>query len=773
MKDESPHRLPPTAYSLFHPSSFILLCSAVIFAILAYPFFLGRVYTFSDFGSYHLPLRAFYRECLQQGLNFTWMPSILCGYYVHAEGQAGMYHPLHLLLYRFLALEPAFALECIIAYPVMFIGTAAFLRRWRLPMSACLFGASMFTFSGFNLLHGMQINVLQATAHIPWLLTLIDIAMRGQSVRSRRMAATGVALVSASQWLLGFPQAVYFSALAEGPYALLMAALLIWRGETIQAVATRLVWLLAGKGVGMLVGAIQWVPTLDMLADSARANPSPGFSFSLSLERRNLLQFIGPYFFAGGIYAGRIANPLAVEFGLYNGAVATVLAVWALSRLSVDCRLQSAIRNPQPAIPSASILACAAFVFGAFALLMAFGEHTWVYPFVSKLPFLRAFRASTRHIVLVHFALAVIGAFAFADLSQKPAREYRHGKSRGVFHSHRALTALVVAAWAVAGLLACRFGPLWRPFALDLAQPPMWLISPALITLAALLTLAASRGYRSALIALVLFAAADQAVYGLHFIWPATPQTLSEYIGQFPPPPLVAGSRVFEPEANAYGPRNIDNCTGYIGVKLRKRLTYDTAHLAALRLAGVRWATNIPARTHGDPKWLELRHVLPRIRLVSQSLQSHNIDRDIQSVDLAQIAFVTHPIELSGGAQGTVLRTVSSPGYYRIEVATSGRQLLVVSESYHEGWRATIDGKRHPVERVNGDFLGCVLESGVHAIELRFAPDSLIAGKRITGAGIAAFACILVAALFAPREQKKTSANANPPIATIHQEAES
>ncbi|MCX5759237.1 MAG: YfhO family protein, partial [Candidatus Hydrogenedentes bacterium] len=740
-----------------HPSSFVLLCSAVIFAILAYPLFLDRVYTFSDFGAYHLPLRAFYRECLQQGLNFTWMPSILCGYYVHAEGQAGMYHPLHYLLYRFLALEPAFAIECIIAYPVMFMGTAVFLRRWRLPGPACLFGAFLFTFSGFNLLHGMQINVLQVTAHIPWLLTLIDVAMRGESARSRRMASAGVALVSASQWLLGFPQAVYFSALAEGPYALMMATLLIGRGDAVRSVASRLVWLLAGKGVGMLIGAVQWIPTLDMLADSKRAGPSPGFSFSLSLEPRNLLQFIGPYFFAGGVYAGRIANPLAVEFGLYDGAVATVLAVWALSRLSSvkgaarsaeserDADSQSRISNLKSQIsnlylemprrilhassssfrPQAYILACAAFVFGAFALLMAFGEYTWVYPFVSKLPFLRAFRASTRHIVLVHLALAVLGAYAFAELSRQPARESHQGKSRGAFHLHRALTALVVAAWGITGLLACRFGPLWRTFAVGLAQPLAWLISPALITLAALLTGVASRGCRSALIALALFAAADQAVYGLHFLWPATPQTLSEYVGQFPPPPLVAGSRVFRPEANAYGLRNVDNCGGYIGVELRKRLTYDTAHLAALRLAGVRWATNIPARPHGDPKWFELRHVLPRVRLVSQSLQSHNVDLDIQSVDLAQTAFVTHPIELSGGAQGTVLRTVSSPGCYRIEAETSGRQLLVVSESYHEGWHATIDGKRHPVERVNGDFLGCVLESGVHAVELRFDPESL------------------------------------------------
>ncbi|MCX5757979.1 MAG: hypothetical protein NTU83_05655, partial [Candidatus Hydrogenedentes bacterium] len=71
---------------------------------------------------------------------------------------------------------------------------------------------------------------------------------------------------------------------------------------------------------------------------------------------------------------------------------------------------------------------------------------------------------------------------------------------------------------------------------------------------------------------------------------------------------------------------------------------------------------------------------------------------------------------------------------------------------------------------------------GVHAVELRFDPESLIAGKRITCVGIVAFACILLSALFASCQQERTSGPRNhllttislgkPPIATIHQKAE-
>lgn len=740
MGDELTRRGVRFSSLLVSPSSFILTGAAAILAVLAYPIFTGRVYTYSDLGAYHLPLRAFYHECLRQGFDFTWMPSILCGYFVHAEGQAGMYHPLHWLLYRFLALEPAFAIECVMAYPFMFAGTAFFLRRWRLPMPACLFGASLFTFGGFNLLHSMHINALQVISHIPWLLALVDVSLRGGTPRARRLAVCGVALLSASQWLLGFPQAVYFSALAEGPYALFAAGILIRGGASARAVFARLAGLVLAKGAGMAIGAVQWIPTLEMLADSERAHPSPAFSFSLSLEPKNLLQFIGPYFFAEGIYAGRMSKPTAVEFGLYNGAASTALALWAMGMLWGRRHGRNGPNGgqAQSGVVSAVPLACAAFVFCAFALLMAFGEHTWVYPLVSKLPYLRSFRGAARHIVLVHLALAVLGAFAFAGLCGRQG-----GRAPAVLQA-----GLVVGSWIVLGLLAGRLGPLRELYASCLAPAPAWIVSPVLITLAAILVIAAYRGSRIGLAALVLFAASDQACYGLHFVWPSKPQTLSEYLGQFPPPP-VAGARLYQHEANAFSMQNIDNCGGYIGVDLHTRLTYDADHLAALRLAGVRWATRVPQRPHVKPKWFELRHVLPRVRLVTETLSSDNLERDIQGADLFRTAFVDRPLALPGGAAGSVLRTVSRPGYYRIEVEAPSRQLLVLSASYHKDWRGSVDGKHAAVERVNGDFMGCVVEPGIHAVELRFESGSLAAGKRVTGIGLAVLACMLAAAMAA------------------------
>lgn len=75
------------------------LLAAGLFLILAWPALHGRIYTFNDLGWTHIPKRLFYWRALGRGDDFLWMPSLHCGYYLHGEGEAGMYHPWHLFLY--------------------------------------------------------------------------------------------------------------------------------------------------------------------------------------------------------------------------------------------------------------------------------------------------------------------------------------------------------------------------------------------------------------------------------------------------------------------------------------------------------------------------------------------------------------------------------------------------------------------------------------------------------------------------------------------------
>ena len=81
--------------------------------------------------------------------------------------------------------------------------------------------------------------------------------------------------------------------------------------------------------------------------------------------------------------------------------------------------------------------------------------------------------------------------------------------------------------------------------------------------------------------------------------------------------------------------------------------------------------------------------------------------------------------------------TAERPGRLEIEVDCPAPQLLVVAESYHRGWRATVDGEPQDVYRVNGDFMGCLVEPGKHRVVLDFQPDSLERGWLASCLGLA------------------------------------
>src|SRR6185295_19945894 len=103
-------------------SAWILLAALLLFAAMIGPFTLGRVYTADDLGAFHLPYRAHYSEALAEGQPFDWMPGLFGGFYFTGEGQAGAYHPAHWLLYRMLPITAAFDVECLLSYPLLFVG---------------------------------------------------------------------------------------------------------------------------------------------------------------------------------------------------------------------------------------------------------------------------------------------------------------------------------------------------------------------------------------------------------------------------------------------------------------------------------------------------------------------------------------------------------------------------------------------------------------------------------------------------------------------------
>src|SRR5882672_11104038 len=81
-----------------------------------------------------------------------------------------------------------------------------------------------------------------------------------------------------------------------------------------------------------------------------------------------------------------------------------------------------------------------------------------------------------------------------------------------------------------------------------------------------------------------------------------------------------------------------------------------------------------------------------RARLVRQVVVSENVTQAVQRINIAATAVVEIPVEVIAGGQGKAEIISDRPGRVEIKATAPTRQLLVLSESYHSGWKARSNG---------------------------------------------------------------------------------
>ena len=689
----------------------------------------GQIPFTGDLLHFHYPLRDFYARALANGHHFDWMPSLYSGLYVVGEGQLGAYHPLHYLLYRILPLDRAFAVELVLAYPFLFAGTWLWLRRW-CGAAPAAFGALAATFCGFTLVHGVHPNIVGVVAHVPWVLLALDRAARATGSRGAWPAMAAVALLTGSQLLLGHPQAVWFTGLIEVGYTAHVMA-----SSSSATRRTMAMTLACGLVLGLAVGAVQVVATLNALQHSTRPAYDAEFATAFSLRPLHLLQLVHPYLFWGRLSRWNEGNTAGDEYGVYGGAVVLLLAIWWLAH--------SVGKTDHDRSPEASHvrLGWRVAAFGAVGLWLSTGAAGGLYLVQTWVPVISQFRAPVRYVLFAQWALAVLASLALAELLRRTGDRPRPQKMT------------LWAPWAVVALATVSAAWLW-PQAGTASSPAearlaVW-YGPLVLALAAGLLSCAVRGAavgRIALVALTVLAGVDLALYGVRGVvaWQdflTRPQAVG-YLdtngflprggaarlmrGGFPNLYLLAGHRLAD---------------GYLGLSPRRLLDYRQA--GALRLAQVEYVhadflqgTQLPDAESLERGWLHLRHPLSRARLVSDARVSTSPAADLGGLDLEHSALVTHDVGLDGGPAGTAQIVADEPGAISVATReTTGRQMLIVSESFDEGWTAAIDGVGVPVERVNGDFLGCVVPPGAHVATFVFRPRHLVVGRAVSVGGV-------------------------------------
>ncbi len=664
-----------------------LLASLALMAPIAWPIVSGQIFARDDLGRFHLPVRAFYASCLRDGDSPLWHPGLYCGFYIHGEGQGGFDYPIHHVIYRALPLTTAFSIEVFLGYPVMFAGMLLWLRRLDLGTLAAFFGAMSLTFSEFLILRYVHLNAIQIVAHLPWVLLAIE------GFRPSRGSSLAIALLTASQGLLGYPQYLGFCLIVETLYALVR-----YRRSPKILVAIGL-----SMTLGLLMASAQLIPHLDALASSNRSKPTLEFLGMNSLHPMNLFSIIVPFAFRQGWY-----NPVGPagwprhESVAYLGVFLPASIVWLWIRRRDLGSMRSVVTW--------------AICIGITALVLSVGRFSPLFSLYAKIPGASLFRGPSRYILIAQFAASVLSAVAISDLVQPRDRP-----------SWRSLSLLLwpvgigVLAMAVLTILAIVPTTLNRE---QIGGSREMIVSVLMIvTACGLIAIAArNRGASAVLVAIILLATFDSWTHGIS--------------------PLIRHETKFEQNSNRL-PLTTDRLVsqenigliessrlvgGYVALTPFKVLDYHRPK--AIQVAGARW--ELDAR-----KWSQFAvNPLPRVRLVTLAQISRDPKNDLELIDPTTTALVASAMNLPSGLAGDAEITIDRPGQIEVRTTCSARRLLVVSESYHSGWEAEIHGRPTSLLRVNGDFFGCVVEPGVGVIRFRFNPASARIGRSITLASL-------------------------------------
>ena len=678
----------------------------LLFIPLVAPMLMHRVFAHSDIGTFHLPVRRIFAAALRDGDSFAWTSRMFNGFYLLGEGQLGAFHPLHFLLYRFVPLTAAFNVELIVSYVFALAGMWLFLRRIGFGTLAVGTGAIAFAFSGFQLLHLGNSNAVAIAAHIPWLLFALEAALSADA-RTRAMGTVGISLLTGSEILLGHPQSVYLSALTCAIYVVVKRP--AWHALALPVVAAL---------AGLLIGAVQLLPTVDLLAHSARATTTADFRLTFSLHPLNLVQLLSPYALPSRVHAAP-EEMYVHEFGVYNGALCTVAVAWALLR-----------RRTLPFQPITRF-AGALCVIG---IVLALGKYDYVYTEIATLPLLRAFRAPTRHLVLVHFGLALLAAVMIEDL-------FRSARDRTALQSIRRRIAMPLALSSVTAALALAWWLAGHVSSTPTNYPAAVVIGTVFMAVATVLVRDAARGGTAALLVIPMFLALDLGFWGYSYVWGSPPMSIAQIaaLASEPPggvPPKSVHDADGNPTISYWLLRDARVARADVGLVPQFSVPLTDK---ALRVAGVEWVrTGI--------EWRQVENPMPRLRVVPFTRISQTPARDLESTRIEDTALVDRHIDPSLAQPADVSRRLVAdrPGRLEVDVDTPRPALLALTESYHPGWTAEADGREVVTLPLYGDYLGVLAPAGRYRLTLRFDPQSLRYGWYLSGAGLLATAMLFV-----------------------------
>ncbi len=698
-----------------------------------------------------------------------WNPYIYGGLPYVAAMHGDIFYPtflLRMILPTDVAMTVGFMLHIFLAGLL----TYYFLRAWGLGFYPALIGGLAYMMGGpiasyVSPGHDGKLFVSALTPLALWML------MRG--IRDGRLWAFGVfALTVGLAVLSPHPQLLQYMLLLSGVFALFLAFAANDDGVALsrRTALIRLGLAAAAVAVGMLIGAVQYLPVMQYVPWSPRAG-GKGYDYATtySFPAEELLNTYVPQF--SGIldaYWGRNGIHLHSE---YLGVSVLILAALGFGAVRATRR-----RN------------FARFWLGTMivALLWALGNSTPFFHLIYAIvPGTKFFRAPSTIIYVVGFSIAL---FAALGVERVLARQFTRRYLMGWGIAAAILLVLGVSggltsmAETIAGAERAEFAEA-NAGALVLGSLRSFLV--AAVTLGVLFTMLKGRlrplaGIWAlvAVIALDLWSVERQY---WQFSAPASQlyatDAIVDYLKGIKEPGRVLALELspqtdarrdpyLSTESNGLMVHGIRQVVGYHGNSLgrynelidgRKLINPQVWHLLNVRylltdadsvpLPGTKRLAGPVKNAAGSTEYLfelpgenAFAWVAPVIVKAGDApVLTTVFDPRFEAPRVALVdsaAPVIGPqITAMPAATGIGVHTVSyAPGHIVLELAkpAPSGSALVVSENYYPGWVATVDGKDAAVMRTDYSLIGVVMPTGATHVDLTFTSPAYKRGKTIT-----------------------------------------
>ena len=733
----------------------------------------GDVYQPADGGdlvSFLFPTYRFAATQIQQGTLPLWNPTLYAGAPFIGDIQAGFLYVPNLILF-YLRPDFDYSLMQWLAIGHLYwagLGMYVFLRTWRqsdetlLARPAAFFGAVAFAFCDPLLAHIGNLNLIAVLSWLPWILAAYQQALYWRSLRWAAIAGFLFAFAN----FAGHAQSTYYIGLVLLLYTLGHWAYklgewqtaMLARRITLPKVIAVIQYPLITATLTVLLTAPILLPAMELARLTERHEFTYQDTVAYSLAPTQAIGVITPGFFGRGPALhwslwSRIETP-------YVGVVTLILAAAALL-------LTTPSQRKRLWVWVGIAVAGFSIALGLYAIV-----HGWL-TFV--LPLFDQFRAPARALILWSFGVTVLAAVGMDVLLQTKAS----GGNGAEVTGWEVLSKLL--QWG--GLILLGIVLPLGYFALLLTQENEIAflrasIAALALTLATvfwvsswlLLAMYRARWFSSLPMALLLSALLffDLAATGAYTDISSQDPTVGydnpaiiEFLRNEPElgriDTLTDIDEYWQPDSAAlYALEDVGGIANPLmleqwhqlweGLGGRQSKLYDMLHVTHVIVhddVPLPPEKFVPAfDAPGELTVYQNSMVLPRAWFVHDVSTVETVEDALTIMQMAEFdprhRAVVHGQESSVQSIGvgiadqisasTVQLTHRDTNALSIAVQTDIPGLLVLSELWYPGWRATVNGEATTIVRTNMALRGVPIPAGDHVVEVWFAPDSWRAG---------------------------------------------